>query len=138
MFTTKHAQPGFSLTEIIIALAIIGVMLGATLGLTSYIRRARHSAAESHLRLYKNMIDQYRQDTGVYPTSLNDLKERPVEESIAKNWKGPYVEAEKEIKDPWGGEYQYFLNPKGSKPPYELYSFGSNGEGSPETEWIRA
>ncbi len=136
MFNTKSAQPGFSLTEIIIALAIIGIMIGGTLGLTSYISQARRRAAESHLRLYKNQIDQYRQDVGAYPASLNDLKDRPSEESIAKKWKGPYMEAE--IQDPWGAEYQYILNPKGTKPPYELYSFGSNGEGSAETEWIRA
>jgi general secretion pathway protein G len=132
----KSAQPGFSLTEIIIALAIIGIMIAGTLGLTTYIGQARRRAAESHLRLYKNMIDQYRQDTSVYPASLSDLKDRPSEESIAKKWKGPYMEVE--IQDPWGAEYQYVLNPKGSKPPYELYSFGSNGEGAAETEWIRA
>jgi len=136
MFTMKSAQPGFSLIEIMIALLIVGVMVGGTLGLTSYIGGARRKAAESHLRLYKNQIDAYRQDVGAYPAALNDLKDRPSEESVARKWKGPYIDME--LQDPWGAEYQYVLLPKGSKPPYELYSFGSNGEGSAETEWIRA
>lgn len=136
MLNIHCSQPGFSLTEIIIALAIIGIMIGGTLGLTSYIGQARRRSAEANLRLYKNQIEQYRQDVGAYPASLNDLKDRPSDEATAKKWKGPYMETE--IQDPWGAEYQYILNPKGSKPPFELYSFGSNGEGSAETEWIRA
>jgi len=28
------------------------------------------------------------------------------------------------------------LNPKGSVPAYQLYSWGPNGEGSPEEEWM--
>jgi type II secretory pathway pseudopilin PulG len=88
----------------------------------------------SDLKQFKIMIDLYREEIGFYPSILGDLIKRPLDPVISKKWKGPYMI---DIKDPWGSDYQYVLFTAGSKPAYEIYSFGPHGKGSAENEWIR-
>ena len=139
MFKVKGAQPGFSLTEIIIAVAIVGMIAAGSLGFVSYLSKARRSATKTRLSLYKNMVEQYRQDTGKLPATLEDLRQRPADAEAAKRWDGPYLEDEVPTTDVWNGEIQYVVhNPRGGKDAYELYSFGPDGEGASDSKWIRA
>lgn len=135
METVKLARRGFTLIEVMIAIAIVAI-IGAIVvpNVTSYIRKARVKSTRVALENIKNAIESYHADTGQYPANLSDLKTRPSDEKAAKLWDGPYIE--KEPVDAWKNEYVYTLNPKGTQPRYELYSWGANGEGSPAEEWI--
>lgn len=129
---------GFSLIEILVALTIVGLMMAGALKLTQYIGRAKITKTKVMLRVTQQAIDSFHNDTLSYPMSLSDLIKRPAEEKVAKKWQGPYVEQKEvaDIKDAWGNELQYRVNSKGSARPYELYSWGKDGEGSPSEEWI--
>ncbi len=137
MQTVRTARRGFTLIELMIVIAIIAI-IGAIVvpSVTSAVRKARIKTTRVGLENVKNAIESYHADTGQYPPSLSDLKTRPSDEKAAKSWEGPYIE--RELVDAWKNEYVYTLNPKGTQPRYELYSWGANGEGSPAEEWIHA
>lgn len=133
MMRMRTMQPGFSLTELMVYLMIVGILAGGIFGITKFIGRARRSTTESVLRTVNSNIIMYRDDTGMYPNTLDDLAVNPG----IKNWKGPYLD-NGNPKDGWGEPIQYILKAQKGKDAYDLFSYGPNKEGSPEEEWIRA
>lgn len=137
MITARPANAGFSLIEIVIAVTIMGILAALVIpNITSYLRKAKVQSTRVALNNIQNAVQSFHADTSQYPSSLADLKNKPVDEKLAKRYDGPYIT--KEPLDGWGNEIIYTVNPKGSRPPYELYSWGPNGEGSPQEEWVYA
>lgn len=133
----RASRSGFSLIEIVIAVAIIALVAGlAVPRVMTYLRQARVKSTRVAMKGVQDAIQSFNMDTGSYPASLSDLKARPSDERIAKRWDGPYLSGDP--NDAWGTEFVYTLRPKGSQPPYELYAWGASGEGSPQEEWIYA
>lgn len=131
-----RSSSGFTLIEILIAVTIGGIIMAMGFRMvTNYLRRSNIKTTRIMLNTVQSDITAYRTDIGAYPNALEDLVERPSDPSVARKWDGPYID--KFPKDSFGNELVYSLSPKGSKPPYELYSWGPNGEGSPEEEWIK-
>jgi general secretion pathway protein G len=67
---------GFTLIEIIIVFALIGILVG--MGLPQYqtaAKRAREAVLKEDLFQFRKLIDQYYQDKGKYPASLETLVE---------------------------------------------------------------
>jgi general secretion pathway protein G len=134
----KIAQDGFTLIELMIAVAIIGILAAVVVpNFMGYLRRAKVSAAKTELKVLADSILNFNLDTGRYPARLNDLVKRPTEEDVASKWQGPYLKKKELPKDPWTNRYVYKLTP-GQENPYELYSYGPNGRRAPKAEWIRA
>jgi general secretion pathway protein G len=133
MNNRRATASGFSLIEISIVVMIIGVLVLGALGGYQYLERAKRNTTITNLKNVKLAIESFRADTGSYPQSLTELKERPSNEKISKKWQGPYLPGEP--VDGYNTELMYKLT-KGEKHPYELYSWGANGEGSPQEEWV--
>ncbi len=128
----SQTRSGFSLIEIMVAIAIVGIMGAVGFGLFRYIARAKITASETELLSVKLAVDSFYNDTGQYPASLQDLVTRPSDPKISKRWRGPYTDAEP--LDGWKHPFVYQLT-KGGTHPYELYSLGANGEtGTPEEQ----
>jgi len=67
---------GFTLIEIIIVFTLIGILVG--LGLPQYktsLKRAREAVLKEDLFTLRKLIDQYLNDKGKYPASLQALVE---------------------------------------------------------------
>lgn len=130
-------RSGFSLIEILIAVAIVGLMAvvvgPAMWNLLGFGRRGQTKASMQGI---KTSILHYHLDTNAYPEKLDDLIQRPEEERIANKWYGPYLEAEEVPRDGWDNPFIYRRAP-GKRPPYELYSYGPEGPDAPEEQWIR-
>lgn len=137
MTESRSLRAGFTLIELVIAIAILAV-LALVVGpmVMGQLEKARISSTKSNLKSLKTAVDMFKVDTARYPSRLRDLVEKPREEAVARNWaKGGYIEGGELPKDAWTEDFQYKRTPEG-KTPYELYSYGANGPSAPKEEWI--
>jgi general secretion pathway protein G len=71
-----HHPSGFTLLELIIVIAVIGILATIALpALRNLPRRANEAALKTDLRTMRDVIDQYYGDRGSYPSSLEELVE---------------------------------------------------------------
>ena len=122
---------GFTLIELMVVLAIIGVL--AALIVPNVLGRAddaRVTAARTDVGNLMQALKLYKLDNQRYPTSAQGLQAlviKPVTEPVPGNWK-PYLE--KLPADPWGRAYLY-MNP-GLKAEVDVLSFGADGQSGGE------
>ena len=70
----RDRQSGFTLLELIIVIAIIGILATIAMpALKNVPIRAKESVLKTNLRTLRDMIDQHYGDKGKYPTSLQAL-----------------------------------------------------------------
>jgi general secretion pathway protein G len=123
-----RASLGFSLIEIIIVITLIGLIVGwAATNLFGKQDQALWRTAKGQLTQLGGTLDQYKLDTGRYPTTqegLNALLRAP---AGVVNWVGPYVKNEDALKDPWKNPIVY-RSPGSDNRPYELVSLGADGK----------
>ena len=138
----KNSRSGFTLIELMIVIMIIGILGGILVpAVNNALKKAKAGTAKTLLMKFKSGIAEYRGDTNQYPTTLKDLLKRPKsgDEKVTKKWNGPYgfEEGTEDVpEDPWGERFVYKVTPQPAKHPYELYSHGPNGKGSPKEERI--
>ncbi len=125
----RHSELGFTLIEVMVVIAIIGIM--ATLIVPQIMSKpdeARVIAAKQDISSIVQALKLYRLDIGRYPTTeqgLAALVTKPTTEPIPQNWKSNgYVD--RLPKDPWGFAYQY-VNP-GVRAEIEVFSFGADNK----------
>lgn len=119
---------GFSLIEILVAVAIIGIMAALIVPrLMSRPDEARVVSAKQGIASIVSALKLYRLDNFRYPTQeqgLRALVEKPTLDPIPVNWPGGgYLD--RTPKDPWGNDYVY-KNP-GQRSEVEVISLGADG-----------
>ncbi len=119
-------RKGFSLVEIVIVITIIGVLAAGAIGGLKYLERVKLSNTNTRLAALDSAIEAYDSTVGEYPSDLRELIDGPSKPALQRKWQQPLV-SEDELKDAWKHDFVYVLSPKGSRPPYELYSIGSKG-----------
>ncbi len=127
MARSTNLQKGFSLIEIMIVIMIIGVLVAGTFGGLRWLQKAKETTTRNKLAALDTMIETYNTQLGQYPTALTELVEGPQQQGLQKRWGEP-IAAASDITDAWNQDFVYSLNPKGARPPYELYSTGSKGD----------
>ena len=129
VFSHRVGPPaGFSLIEILVVVAIIGILAALIAPrLMSRPDEARVTAAKQGLASVASALKLYRLDNFRYPTQeqgLRALVERPTTEPVPSNWpNGGYLD--RFPKDPWGNDYVY-RNP-GQRSEVEVLSLGADG-----------
>lgn len=131
-----HSKSGFTLIEILIAVAIVAIMAGgAFYAFNTYRKRAAITSTKASLKILKTALEQYDLDTGEYPDSLRDLITAPANEKVKERWVGPYIEGKNVPRDGFGKDFHYEKT-EGAEHPFELYSYGPRGKGGPKNEWL--
>jgi general secretion pathway protein G len=123
----KEDSPGFTLVEVFIAMAIIGIVAAIAIpNFISFRYKAKVAVAIEEIKQIENAIGAYVLNEGVLPDSLTDV-------------------GEDDMTDPWGHPYRYLridggkakglkgkrrrdknANPVNSD--YDLYSMGKDGK----------
>jgi len=123
---TKTRSEGFTLLELLVVIVIIGLLAGYVAPrYFSQVGKSEVQVARAQIDSLEKALDQYRLDTGRYPSvelGLKALIERPANEP---RWNGPYLRKGVPL-DPWGKPYLY--RTPGEKSEIELVSYGKDGQ----------
>lgn len=123
---SNKAVRGFTLLELLVVMVIIGLLAGYVAPrYFAQIGKSEVKTAKAQIDALGKALDQYRLDTGHYPTTeqgLSALFTRPANEP---KWDGPYLK--KQVPpDPWGHPYVY--RQPGEHGDYDLLSYGKDGQ----------
>ncbi|MCP4547234.1 MAG: prepilin-type N-terminal cleavage/methylation domain-containing protein [bacterium] len=115
--THLRRQSGFTLVEVVIAVALIGIM-AAAIGPVAIrqFNRAREDATLTEMELIRIGLQDYFDDIGAFPAEGTGLAAL-ISDTGDANWRGPYLEYTSDnpiqaiTTDAFGNPYIYDLNP---------------------------
>jgi len=122
----RGAGAGFTLLELLVVIVIIGLLAGYVA--PRYFAqegKSKIQVTRAQIDAFEKALDQYRLDTGRYPSTeqgLGALNAKPGDES---RWAGPYLRKDVPL-DPWDRPYVY--RQPGERGEYDLLSLGKDGQ----------
>lgn len=126
--TPVARRSGFTLLEMVMVMAIIGVLAGGVIGLMgNFGNGAKIQRAETDMKAITSALMQYNNLGGRYPTTeqgLQALVSKPTSAPKPRRYDPDgYMKAVP--LDPWGTPYAYKMPGKDGK-TFELISYGSD------------
>lgn len=129
---SQHKHGGFTLLELLVVMVIIGLLAGYVgPKYFSQIGKSEVKAARAQIDSLGKALDQFRLDTGHFPSAeegLASLITRPANEP---KWDGPYL-TKNVPQDPWSHPFIYKF--PGEHGEYDLISLGKDGQPGGEGE----
>lgn len=124
----QSATRGFTMMELLVVLAILGLLAGLAINNVGNIfGNAQAATAQLFVKEgVKSSLFTYRMGMGDYPSTAEGLQALIAQPSGGKagSWRGPYIEGGKVPLDPWGEPYQYAYPGSKNKASYDLWSKG--------------
>lgn len=105
----RTVPTGFTLMEVIIVLAILGVIIGLVLpNLLGRQREALKGSTKLAIESVEQALKIYATDhDGEFPSTAMGLEALVAHSGNDPKWKGPYIEKGKLPADAWGNPLQY-------------------------------
>ena len=126
----RQGLRGFTLVELLVVLAIIGLLAGLVgPKLFSRLDASKVQTAQAQVKMLRGAVEMLRLDMGRLPTpqeGLSLLERAPANAQEAARWRGPYLD-DGLPQDPWGNPYQYAV-PGANGQPFALFTFGADGK----------
>lgn len=117
---------GFTLLELLVVMVIIGLLASFVAPrYFSQVGKSQVRAAEAQIKGLRTALDQFRLDTGHYPSSEEGLSALITKTANEPKWNGPYLERSVPL-DPWERPYVYKF--PGEHGEYDLLSYGKDGQ----------
>jgi general secretion pathway protein G len=126
MRCADNRHRGFTLLELLVVMVIIG-LLASYVGPRYFgqIGKSEVRTTQAQIDSFGKALDQYRLDTGHYPSTELGLNALVAPQANEPKWLGPYLTKAVPL-DPWGNPYQY--KSPGEHGDYDLLSLGKDGQ----------
>ena len=129
----RSSRRGFTLIELLVVITIISILTAVVaLNIFGESGRARVTQTKANVKMLKQAIEMYNNDNGMIPSQaqgLSALVARPSGDPAPANYKkGGYLSVTKVPKDGWGHDFVYIVPGRTGDQPYEIVSYGSDGE----------
>jgi len=135
----RHTRRGrrrraFTIIEVIVIITILGIIAAVVVPrLIGRIGQSRQGAAQASAASLANSVKLFMTDMDQLPQgdSLGFLIEAPTD--VGGTWRGPYVDSEDALVDPWGNPY--VIRVPGEKNfDFDIISYGRDGQPGGEGE----
>jgi general secretion pathway protein G len=127
----RRDSRGFTLLEILLAVAILGMLVALAVG---NFGKIFDTATEDTARMFVSQslqvpLQSYRTHMGNYPSTAEGLQTLITPPSDkADRWRGPYITGDIIPLDPWKNPYQYRFPGVRNRTGYDVWSKGPDGQ----------
>ena len=122
----RARDSGFTLLELLVVMVIIGLLAAYVAPrYFAQIGKSETKVARAQIDAFEKALEQYRLDTGHFPSSDQGLAALMVKPGGEAKWAGPYLKRAVP-PDPWGRPYLY--KSPGEHGEIDLMSYGKDGK----------
>src|SRR5210317_2213341 len=128
----KNTQGGFTLMELLVVLAILGLLM-SLVGprVLNQLGGAKTKTTGIQIKDLEQSLEMYKLDVGRFPSTEEGLAALVTKPGNAPGWNGPYLKSDVPL-DPWNREYHYKY--PGERGELDIFSYGQDGQAGGEGE----
>lgn len=130
--TGRSRQRGFTLMELLVVLAILGLLM-SLVGprVLNQLGGAKTKTTGIQIKDLEQSLEMYKLDVGRFPSTEEGLAALVTKPGNAPGWNGPYLKSDVPL-DPWNREYHYKY--PGERGELDIFSYGQDGRAGGEGE----